>query len=87
MLKRDRTTEEKAIDQMMKSGIMRLGKVPASQQGGIPKPPFPHVLYWDVLGRKGQRCKIIKPGLKIALVEFEDGFRHTVNRMAIRKGD
>lgn len=85
MLKRDRTADEKRIDKLTKGAIMRLGTEP-SQEAKTTN-PFPHVLFWDTLGRKGQRCRVIKPGFRIALVEFEDGFRHTVNRMAIRRDD
>lgn len=47
-------------------------------------PPFPYVLLHDRLGRKGQRCRIVKPG-RIVMVEFEDGFRSILSRMALRR--
>ena len=84
MLKRDRSGEEKRIDRLTKSGIMRLGKQPSSE-AATPN-PFPYVLYWDKLGRKGQRCRLVQPGFRVVLIEFEDGFWHTVNKMAIRRG-
>lgn len=62
---------------------MRLGTQPSHE--AEPQNPFPYVLYWDKLERKGQRCRILKPGPRVMLVEFEDGFKHTINRMAIRR--
>lgn len=85
MLKRDRTGEERRIDKLTKCAIMRLGAQP-SHEAATPN-PYPYFLQWDKLGRKGQRCRIVKPGWKIVLVEFEDGFRHTVNKMAVRRAD
>ncbi len=85
MLKRDRTPDEKRIDKLTKGAIMRLGTQPSQEAETMNA--FPHVLHWDKLGRKGQRCRVIRPGFRIVLVEFEDGFRHTVNRMAIRRDD
>ena len=64
--------------------MMRLG-AQSSHEAESPN-PFPYVLFWnDKLGRKGQRCRILKPGLKVLLVEFEDGFKHTVNRLSVRR--
>lgn len=84
MLKRDRTAEEKRIDKLTKSGILRLGAQP-SHEAASPN-PFPYVLFWDRLGRKGQRCRILKPGPRVVLLEFaDDGFITTMNKMAIRR--
>lgn len=46
---------------------------------------FPYYLYWDVAGRKGQKCRILKAGVRTAHIVFEDGFEHIVNRQAIRR--
>ena len=83
MRKRDLIAEERHIDKITKSGIMRLGAQPSHE--AATGNPFPYVLYWDKLGRKGQRCRILKPGPRVMLVEFEDGFKHTINRMAVRR--
>ena len=70
---------------MLRSGMMRLGAQPSNEAA---KPnPFPYVLFWDKLERKGQRCRIVKPGFRVVLVEFEDGFKHTVNKMALRRSE
>ena len=56
-----------------------------------PLPPvaeaFPHVLTWDRLGRKGQRCQIIGwiSTLGYVHVRFEDGFMAILNRKALRR--
>lgn len=40
---------------------------------------------WRPIARKGQRCKVLAWGKKnTILVEFEDGFRVTTSRNAIR---
>lgn len=46
---------------------------------------FPYFLRWDVAGRKGQSCRILKAGIRTAHVIFEDGFEHIVNRASIRQ--
>lgn len=83
MLKRDRTAEEKQIDRITKSGIMRLG-AQSSPEAATPN-PFPYVLHWDRLGRKGQRCRVLKNGTRVHLVEFDDGFQQTIDKRAIRR--
>jgi len=83
MKKKDRTGEEKQFDKLARRGIMLLGA--QSSHEAEPPNPFPYVLFWDKMGRKGQRCRILKPGPSVLLVEFEDGFKHTVNRMAVRR--
>lgn len=54
-----------------------------------------YVLIHDRLGRKGQRCRILPPTLPatqklakhspIVMVEFEDGYKTILSRMAIRR--
>ena len=46
---------------------------------------FPYYCRWDVAGRKGQRCRILKAGTKTAHVVFEDGFSRIIDRQAIRQ--
>lgn len=46
---------------------------------------FPYYLTHDVAGRKGQKCRILKAGVKNAHVIFEDGFERIVNRISIRR--
>lgn len=85
MLKRDRTSDEKRFDAMMKSGLRRLGSDEANPDRT--HNPFPHVVFWDVLGRKGQRCQVIKPTRLASKVQvkFEDGFEAVIDRRAIRR--
>ena len=49
--------------------------------------PFPHVLTWDRLDRKGQRCEIIgtRGTMSSVQVRFEDGFTAIVKRGALRR--
>jgi hypothetical protein len=82
MLKRDRTGEEKLADAKVKAGLMRLGPNPSIVESIN---PFPYVLAWDRLGRKGQRCKIIRTTPRMAHIEFEDGAVTVINRMAVRR--
>lgn len=83
MRKKDRTAEERHIDRITKGAIMRLGAQPSNE--AAKQNPFPYVLFWDKLERKGQRCRIVKPGFRAVTVEFEDGFIHTINKMALRR--
>lgn len=96
MLRRDRTSEEKQIDRIVARGLMRLGETPQSSplDGKVAnnphRPPnaYPHFLFWDRLGRKGQSCRILQPGrinARDLQIEFEDGFIAVVNRRAIRR--
>jgi hypothetical protein len=99
MRKKDRSSEEKQFDGMVKRGLMRLGENPnpsSSERNGFevtkphqPTRTYPHVLVWDRLGRKGQRCKVlrVKGNLYRTQVEFEDGFVAVVERMAIRRSE
>lgn len=85
MLRKDRTSEEKQADRIMRSGLLRLGEQHTAES--TPK-PFPHYLFWDVLGRKGQRCRVINPDYTASSkiqIEFEDGAVVVVDRRAIRR--
>lgn len=48
---------------------------------------FPHVLTWDRLDRKGQRCEIIgtRNTINQVQIRFEDGFTALVQRAALRR--
>lgn len=52
---------------------------------------FPMVWFWRAtfmrpVDRKGQRCRVLARGkMNTILVEFEDGFRVTTARFAVRK--
>lgn len=85
MLKRDRTPDEKLFDDKLRGGLLKLGTEPTAES--TPK-PFPHYLFWDVMGRKGQRCRVINPDYTASSkiqVEFEGGFIAVVDRRAIRR--
>ena len=85
MRRKDRTSEEKQADRILKGGMLRLGADPKAES--TPK-PFPHYLFWDVKGRKGQRCRVINPDYPSSSriqVEFEDGFQVVIDRRAIRR--
>jgi hypothetical protein len=86
MRKRDRTAEEKYADRLLRGGMLLLGASQPSQEAATPT-PYPYVLAWDKEGRKGQRCQILphKPLSRTVLVQFEDGYKLAVNRMAIRR--
>jgi hypothetical protein len=80
--KKDRTSEEKHIDRLTRTAIMRLGGTnPAAQN----PTPFPYVLQWDKLGRKGQRCKVLRQTKTKIQIQFEDGYTAVLNRQAIRQ--
>jgi hypothetical protein len=82
MRKKDRTSEEKRFDGIVKTAVMRLGPNPHV----APQPiPFPYVLVWDRLGRKGQRVAIIRQSIKTAQIRFEDGFTTVIDRKALRR--
>lgn len=96
MLKRDRTYDERRFDAMLKSGLKRLGEnssvILRDNSSRVTEPLRPstysHVLMWDRLGRKGQRCRFVNPDRirdRDIQVEFEDGFIAVVNRRAIRR--
>lgn len=85
MLRRDRTSEEKQADRIFKGGMLRLGTEPTADS--TPK-PFPHYLFWDVKGRKGQRCRVVNPDYPSSSkiqIEFDDGAMLVVDRRAIRR--
>ena len=84
MLKRDRTSEEKHFDATLRSAIQRLGPNPGAEDA--PTPFLPYVLVWDRLGRKGQRCKILRQTQRTAQICFDDGFITVINRQALRRG-
>jgi hypothetical protein len=52
----------------------------------IPDNPYPHVLVWDRMNRKGQACRILAMQGKLTQVQFEiDGFTALVDRRALRR--
>jgi hypothetical protein len=79
--KRDRTPEEKHVDALTKRGILRLG----GETSPAEPEPFRHYLRYDMMGRKGQNCRILMNSGTLAQIEFEDGFIATVRRTAIRR--
>lgn len=87
MRKRDRTAEEKLIDKLTRTGAMLLG---TDHRTKAKKVPYPFVMFWSVGeagDRKGQRCKVIESNMRVADIEFEDGFKTRVNRRAIRRAE
>jgi hypothetical protein len=82
MKKKDRTSEEKQFDAKLKTAVMKLGPNPPANTQPI---PFPYVLVWDRLGRKGQRVKIIRQSIRTAQIRFEDGFSTVIDRKALRR--
>lgn len=45
-----------------------------------------YIYYWNRMGRKGQRCKVLARGkMNSCLVEFEDGYLAVTSRNALRK--
>ena len=82
MLKKLRTSQEKQFDASLRSAIRHLGPNPQADEQPI---PFPYVLHWDRLGRKGQRVSIIRQSHQTAQVRFEDGFTTVINRQALRR--
>lgn len=49
--------------------------------------PFPHVMTWDRLDRKGQRCEIVGTYKTVndVQIRFEDGFTAVISRAALRR--
>jgi hypothetical protein len=82
MKKKDRTSDEKRFDGIVKTAVMKLGPNPSADAQPT---PFPYKLVWDRLGRKGQRVTIIRQSTKTAQVKFEDGFTTVINRQALRR--
>jgi hypothetical protein len=76
-----KTGEDRQFSKLIESGIMRLGppETPAAPNA------FRHVLVWDRIGRKGQKCRILKQSGSLAQIEFEDGFVTRINRFAVRR--
>ena len=91
MKRREKTSDERTFDKLLRGGIMHLGKQPA--QAAAPPNPFPYVMFWGTKGRKGQRCRIVTlqrstlSPLKFVEIEFIDGHRDRVNRMALRQAE
>ena len=49
-------------------------------------PEYPYVYFWNRMGRKGQRCRLLVRGkFNSCLLEFEDGYRAITSRNALRK--
>lgn len=49
--------------------------------------PYPYVWFWrsKMPDRKGQPCRVLVRGkMNTILVEFEDGFKTTTSRFAVR---
>lgn len=47
---------------------------------------LPYVWFWNRMGRKGERCRVIARGrMNSALLEFEDGFRAVTSRSGLRR--
>lgn len=83
MKKKLRTSDEKRWDGIVKTAIMRLGPNPTTHEGPT---PFPYVLVWDRLGRKGKRVRILRQTTRTAHIQFEDdGFTTVINRQALRR--
>jgi hypothetical protein len=80
--KKDRTSEEKQFDGIIRGALLRLGPNPPVV---VEPTPFPYVLAWDRLGRKGQRVTIIRQSIKTAQIRFEDGFTTVIDRKALRR--
>ncbi len=52
----------------------------------IPDNPYPHILQWNRMGRKGQACRILAMRGGMIQVQFEvDGFTALLDRRAIRR--
>lgn len=83
-------SEEKLANDSPDGAIMRHSTQPPSTGAATPN-PFTYVLRWDRAQRKGQRCRIVTPVSsagylsRIVLVEFVDGYRHTVDKRALRR--
>jgi hypothetical protein len=47
---------------------------------------FPYIFRWNLMGRKGQLCRVVMRGTRNSrLVEFEDGHRAVTSGNALRK--
>ena len=49
------------------------------------EPSYRHMLRWDRLKRKGQKCRILKSSGHLCDVEFEDGFTAVLERRALTR--
>lgn len=82
MKKKDRSSADRAFDASLKSAIRLLGPNP---QTSVSPTPYPYILFWDRLGRKGQRCRINRQSTKTAQITFDDGYQTVINRQALRR--
>lgn len=88
---KQKTSEERLADRLTKGAIMHLGAQP-SKEAAKPN-PFPYVMFWNTKGHKGKRCRIVTlqrstlSPLKFVEIEFEDGTRDRVNRLALRQAE
>ena len=83
MKKKESTSDPAFVSGTLKTAfVRRFGTNPAAAAEPI---PFPYYLCWDRLGRRGQRCKIIRRTPQTVQVEFEDGFKSVISRQAIRQ--
>lgn len=48
-------------------------------------PPYPHVMDWDRMNRKGQRCEILRAVGARVHIKFMDGSTGVVERAALRR--
>jgi hypothetical protein len=48
---------------------------------------WPYIYFWNRMGRKGQRCRVILRArtMNTCLLEFEDGHLAITSRNALRK--
>lgn len=48
---------------------------------------WPYVYFWNRMGRKGQRCRVLvrAKAMNSCMIEFEDGHRAITSRNALRK--
>jgi hypothetical protein len=79
--KRDRTSEEKQVDKLIKTGIRRLGDAPAQEE----EQGYRHRFRYDMFGRMGQNCRILKNSGTLSQIQFEDGYIAQVRRTALRR--
>lgn len=47
---------------------------------------FPYIYFWNRMGRKGQRCRVLARGsMNSCWLQFEDGFECITSRNALRR--
>lgn len=50
------------------------------------KKVYPYIYFWNRMGRKGQRCRVLVRGkMNSCAIEFEYGFKAVTSRNALRK--